>query len=557
MLAALALSTLFILVGAAPSLCVDEVPGVTPWKPGADLRLARGGAASGWVSGRFVVAGGTYWQDGVKRWTDRVDALDPATDTWESLPSLPAPTADAGCAADAGALYVVGGAAEGRASARCLRLTHSAASGWAWSDLPALPLPRAYVTAVADKGRVWAFGGCDNPGDLKTASRQCFELNTVGSGGWRSIAPLPPPGRCLAAGTARGGVPFIFGGCLANEAGKAVNLVAVLRYERGPNRWRASADLPEPLRGATAVSLDRKHIGVFGGYSGRPDDIERYGPAYGFERRLLLFDGERFKEGAPLPRALMAPSVAANAGVVFLAGGEDRARSRSGAFDSAPVSNLVRHDKSRPVWVCLGDSVTHGVGRSGVQAEQTYPEALRRRLSGSIRAPWVLNGGVGGENTRQAISRLPLLLKPRRRVDLVVIMYGLNDAALSAGGPDGRPVPRVGTTEFGENLRALVREVRRHGAKPLLCTPNPMTNAYAYAGRGPYAASPDVNFALRDYVAICRQVATEEKVGLVDVFTLFEKRKGWEALFPDGIHPNAQGLELIAAAVGKAANKGR
>lgn len=548
---AAALCTLFLGAQAIPSRSAPEPAMVTPWVSGPALPLARGGAASGWVHGRFVVAGGSYWQEGVKRWTDRVDAYDPTTRRWEALPPMPAPVADAGYASNEAGLNIVGGAAEGRATARCLSLTKTPSDGWRWQELPPLPHARGYATAVLADGRLWAMGGCDDPADLRSASRECFELSLESGKKWRAVAPLPPPGRCLAAGAARGRDPLVFGGCYGNEAGKAVNLSQALRYDRGRKQWRPVAALPYPVRAAVAVRVDKDRTAIIGGYSGGPDDMERYGAAYGFERRLLFFDGKHFSQGASLPATLAAPSVATNAGMVYLTGGEDRARSRNAAFSSATTDALRRDVTSRPVWVCLGDSVTHGVGRSGVSGEETYPRRLERSLSGSLGAPWVLNGGVGGENTRQAIARLPSLLKPLVRVDRIVIMYGLNDAALIDGGPRDRTEPRVPVNEYAENLRALVREARRQGAAPVLCTPNPMTRAYPYANRGQYATNKDINFKLREYVAACRRVAGDEKVPLVDVFSLFEKRKGWEALLPDGIHPNAEGLAIAAEAVQK------
>ena len=522
---------------------------VSAWRPGPDLPLARGGASAAWLGDRLVVAGGNYWQDGVKRWSDRVDAYDPATRRWESLPALPDPGADAGSASDGSSLYCLGGTVEGAAVARCRRLTRSGAA-WRWEELPKLPEPRAYGSSAVVGGTLYYFGGCPNPADLRSATRESYRLDLRRpEQGWKKAAALPEPARCLAAVAVHEGRALLFGGCYANEAGKAVNVADAARYDPKRDRWEKLRSLPEPVRAATAVSLGKPGVAVLGGYSGGPDAMDRYGPAYGFERRAYLFSGGRFREVAALPGTAVAPSAAVSDGTLFIGGGEDRAKSRSAALQSARVDDLLQNETGRPVWVCLGDSVTAGVGRSGVSEAQTYPRELERSLSGTPGAPWVVNGGVGGENTRQAIQRLPSLLKPLARVDRVVIMYGLNDSALIDGGPRDRTEPRVPVGEFAENLRALVVEARRQGARPVLCTPNPMTRAYLYGNRGLYAANSDINFLLKEFAEAARRVAREEQVPLVDVYELFRKRKEWEKLLPDGIHPNAEGLAMLSSAV--------
>jgi lysophospholipase L1-like esterase/N-acetylneuraminic acid mutarotase len=522
---------------------------VSAWTAGPDLPQARGGAAAAWLGERFVVAGGNYWQDGVKRWTDRVDAYDPATRRWESLPPVPEAAADAGSASDDSSLYLAGGTSGGTATDRCRRLRFSAGT-WRWEALPPLPRPLAYGGSVAAGGALYYLGGCSDPADLRTAGRDCYRLDLKRpTAGWKKVRSLPEPGRCLAAAAEQDGRPILLGGCFGNASGKPVNLADALRYDPKRDRWEKLASLPQPVRAATAVSLGKPGLALLGGYSAAADAMDRYGPAYGFERRAYLLARGRFREIAALPGAALGPAAAAHGGVLYLAGGEDRSRSRTAAFHSARAEDLLRNETGRPVWVCLGDSVTAGVGRSGVTEAQTYPRELERSLSGTPGAPWVVNGGLGGENTRQALQRLPSLLKPLVRVDRVIIMYGLNDAALIDGGPRDRVEPRVPVAEYAENLRALVAEVRRQGARPTLCTPNPMTRAYPYAGRGLYATNPDINFMLKEFVEASRRVAKDEKVPLVDVYELFRQRKDWEKLFPDGIHPNAEGLAMIALAL--------
>src|SRR5690606_29262444 len=75
--------------------------------------------------------------------------------------------------------------------------------------------------------------------------------------------------------------------------------------------------------------------------------------------------------------------------------------------------------------VTLGDSITKGV-RPGVAAEQTFSSLLEQELQQSQPDLRVINVGIGGERTDQALGRLDqiIALSPR----MVTIMYGANDS---------------------------------------------------------------------------------------------------------------------------------
>lgn len=545
--------SLACLATAAAAASQPAAP-VGAWRRLADLPLARAGAAGGWIGDRFVVAGGNYWVNEQKRWTERTEVYSPQDDRWEAGPSLPAPLAGAGAVADGRRLYVVGGEAEGKPSALAWRLEREGGV-LKWTSLPELPRPRAYGALALVEDALYLAGGCDDPADLRTATREVLRLDLRRrSQGWKAVAPLPGPVRCLSAAASDGRAVFVFGGCNINGAGKVFNLDQACYYEPGVDRWSVLNPMPYAARAATAAYLGKGQVGLFGGYSGGPDDMERYGPGYGFERRVLVYETEKnhYRETAPLTGTTAVATVDVRDGRIAVVGGEDRARSRVGTHLTTTVTALLKNETSRPVVVCLGDSVTHGVGRSGVRERETYPRALESLLAGKEPQSWVVNAGLGGENTRQALQRFSRVFGALHRVDAVAIMYGLNDASLIDPGPTERSEPRIPLAEYRENLRALVRETRRQGARVVLCTPNPMTPAYPHARRGRYATAPEINFVLKDYAAAVREVAREERVDLVDVYELFRSTPAWEALLPDGIHPNATGLDMIARAVRRA-----
>jgi lysophospholipase L1-like esterase len=195
--------------------------------------------------------------------------------------------------------------------------------------------------------------------------------------------------------------------------------------------------------------------------------------------------------------------------------------------------------------VSFGDSVTAGVGRCGVANWQTYSFLLEYRLKVSGIRVEVLNMGVGGNNTRDGLKRLDrdvLAHKPA----LVVVMFGANDAAMVDAGPKARTEPRVPLGEYKANLTQIVRRTQTTGATVVLCTPPPMSRAYAYSKVGAYATHEDMNFMLREYAAAAREVARETGATLVDSFRIFTERPDGLELIQDGCHPNAAGQALIA-----------
>lgn len=98
--------------------------------------------------------------------------------------------------------------------------------------------------------------------------------------------------------------------------------------------------------------------------------------------------------------------------------------------------------------LALGDSLTSGVGAS---ADTAYPTLL------AARTGWnVINAGVSGNTSAQALERLPALLQEHRPT-LVIVSIGGNDFL--------RRLP-LETTRT--NLRRIGEQARASGAQVLL-----------------------------------------------------------------------------------------
>src|ERR1051325_1756150 len=88
--------------------------------------------------------------------------------------------------------------------------------------------------------------------------------------------------------------------------------------------------------------------------------------------------------------------------------------------------------------VTLGDSITRGV-RPGVKPDETFAQQLQKMLAKDDIKADVVNVGIGGERTDQALKRLDAVIKLKPKI--VTIMYGTNDSYVDKGAQDSRPAP--------------------------------------------------------------------------------------------------------------------
>jgi lysophospholipase L1-like esterase len=194
--------------------------------------------------------------------------------------------------------------------------------------------------------------------------------------------------------------------------------------------------------------------------------------------------------------------------------------------------------------VAFGDSVTLGV-RPGVTEYQTFRYLLQERLKQQGLNMEVVNAGTGGDNTRTALARLESDVLAEKS-ELVIVMFGVNDAAMVDGGPVARTEPRVPLQDYRANLKTIIGRVRGAGAKVLLCTPTPMSRKYLYQNVGAYAEHEDINYMLRDYAEAAKGVGSEMSVPVFDAFGLFIDRPDGLDMIEDGNHPYVKGHALIA-----------
>jgi len=166
---------------------------------------------------------------------------------------------------------------------------------------------------------------------------------------------------------------------------------------------------------------------------------------------------------------------------------------------------------SQSTLVCLGDSLTAGYGLDEAQA---YPELLEKKLK-----DWkVVNAGVSGDTTAGGLKRLDWILKSKP--DAVFVALGANDGLRGI-----RP------SETEKNLGLIVSKIQASGAKVYLAGMFVPTNY-----------GQDYFF---DFKILYPRVAKRFGVPLMPF--LLQDVGGVERLNQaDGLHPNAEGAQIVA-----------
>lgn len=179
----------------------------------------------------------------------------------------------------------------------------------------------------------------------------------------------------------------------------------------------------------------------------------------------------------------------------------------------------------------VGDSITFGYGIS-IRARRSWPSRLEQLGEG------YLSVGNFGSNGATLLSRGddPYIQTSQYHQaqeyapHIVIIALGTNDAKRSNSEHLG---------DFVENYRSLIRSFRSLESEPLvfLCIPPP-----AYGNMW----GIDYEVLEEGITPLILETASLEGLGVIDLRPPFEGNK---TRIPDGVHPDADGAELIAHAI--------
>jgi acyl-CoA thioesterase-1 len=119
---------------------------------------------------------------------------------------------------------------------------------------------------------------------------------------------------------------------------------------------------------------------------------------------------------------------------------------------SDPQSPPEAESCRRGTIIAVGDSLTAGFG---VDGDQAYPALLERKLRDAGYDYRVINGGINGEKSGEALGRIELILS--RKPDIVILQTGTNDGLRG-----------VSPEEMKGNINAIVHTLVGHGVTVVL-----------------------------------------------------------------------------------------
>jgi lysophospholipase L1-like esterase len=194
---------------------------------------------------------------------------------------------------------------------------------------------------------------------------------------------------------------------------------------------------------------------------------------------------------------------------------------------AAPMDPIDPAKYPAPVKVaCVGDSITQG---AGAPPNMAYP----LQLQGLLGAQWqVKNFGVGGRTLLKKGDHPYWIEKAYKdaqdfQPDVVIIMLGTNDTKVQNW---------AHKDDFVADYKELVETFKNLASKPrvYICRPTPVPEP------GNYRIN-ETNLDVE--IPWINQLATDENVGLIDMHAPFADKA---QLFPDRVHPNAEGAKIMA-----------
>ncbi len=180
--------------------------------------------------------------------------------------------------------------------------------------------------------------------------------------------------------------------------------------------------------------------------------------------------------------------------------------------------------------VCIGDSITDGAGTQN-QSTSAYPAVLGSLLGNGYS---IVNSGRGGA-TMLRRSDSPYWVRKEFsnafavQPHIVVIKLGTNDSKDH----------NWDAVRYVEDFQSMIDTLKTMESNPkiYLCSPVPA-----------YNRAWNINDSVIQFEIIpaVEDLAARNGLTVIDLYTPLS---GKPELFPDGIHPNEEGAELIAKAV--------
>ncbi len=282
------------------------------WKRAEDVPLPRGGYFAAWQNGGLWIAGGSYWKDDKKLWTNESSLFDPKSGKWSTGEPIPKAFGYGVTANIDGEIYIMGGAdGEGDPNRDIYRLRDGK-----WAKAGETPAAFVFPAYSSVGSSIYVLGGSPDPADV-TASTNEVHIYDAKTGTWSKGEPIPGVPRQIFSAAAVGTDIYVFGG-LTQKKGEAIaNLDDAYRFDTATGKWNAIKNMPVKMR-AFWAGTDGQNVFLIGGYSDAGlDSVYKYSPKT-----------DDYELISKLPQPLMDTKFIFNDGHFYGASGEDKPRSR-------------------------------------------------------------------------------------------------------------------------------------------------------------------------------------------------------------------------------------
>jgi lysophospholipase L1-like esterase len=214
------------------------------------------------------------------------------------------------------------------------------------------------------------------------------------------------------------------------------------------------------------------------------------------------------------------------------------------------VAGTATQDQANPVgignyFVAMGDSITRGSGdnitsddtsQDGRNAGGGYEPVLNNLRTTAKQYPQtVVNEGVGGTQSIDGVSLIPILLARHPDAQYFLIQYGTNDAGVPVPSGSGLHPGDAGYPgTFKDNMQRIITAVKNAGKQPYLAKVPPAFGAWS--ARDPFCQT---------YNQVIDQLVGENAIMVTppDFYTWFQTH---QSQLPDGLHPDGIGYQSMA-----------
>jgi len=197
-------------------------------------------------------------------------------------------------------------------------------------------------------------------------------------------------------------------------------------------------------------------------------------------------------------------------------------------FMSAIALTLSACHKEPVRVACVGDSITYGHGIKD-RENDAYPGLLSTMLGQGYD---VRNFGVSGSTTLMG-SDMPYMNEQAYKDALE---FNPQIVTIKLGTNDSKPYNWKEQEHFKKDLKTLIESFRSLPSQPRiwLCLPVPA-----------YGNAWNINDSViyNGVIPYIKEVSREENIPLIDLNTPMQGKRQY---FPDTIHPNEEGQQLIA-----------